>query len=383
VARKGRKDRGLVERKRKDGKSVWYVRIFHEGRERWFGPHVTKTDARVFYESRKKEQRDGRLCPEVYQHGGIELFAHTLGAYQLTSKSKKSQQDERFFIKWWGQRLEYIRLNHITPPLLDQIRHELLGNSLTQIRINRYMDWLRHVLNLAVRDGKIQSNPVLKLKRFKESKGRTRFLASDEEAKLLAALGTHWYRARLAILTGMRREEQFSLRWSDVDLEHGIITLPDTKAGDVQYVYLNDEAKSVLKGLDSWQRSVWVFPSKNPARHIDPDNFMRTYRAAVKRSGIAWVTWHDLRHTYASRLAMNGNSESTIASLLRHSGTALVKRYAHLSPNHLRAAVEGVATFGQTSELALQSQPNQESNRDAFEIEPQSDLRTEQPAPCK
>ena len=59
-----------------------------------------------------------------------------------------------------------------------------------------------------------------------------------------------------------------------------------------------------------------------------------------------WTTWCDLRHTFASRLAMNGQNEGTIAALLRHSTTALVKRYAHLSPSHLKAAVEGVAGFG-------------------------------------
>ena len=57
------------------------------------------------------------------------------------------------------------------------------------------------------------------------------------------------------------------------------------------------------------------------------------------------VTWHTFRHTFASRLAMNGQSESTIAALLRHSGTNMVQRYAHLSPTHLREAVEGVASY--------------------------------------
>ena len=66
----------------------------------------------------------------------------------------------------------------------------------------------------------------------------------------------------------------------------------------------------------------------------------------MKRAGIEWVTWHDLRYTFASRLAMAGHNDGTIAALLRHSGTVLVKRYAHLSPSHLDAAVESVAAFG-------------------------------------
>ena len=65
--------------------------------------------------------------------------------------------------------------------------------------------------------------------------------------------------------------------------------------------------------------------------------------------GMEWVTWHDLRHTFASRLAMTGHNEGTIAELLRHSTTALVKRYAHLSSSHLKTAVEGIAGFGKVA----------------------------------
>ena len=67
---------------------------------------------------------------------------------------------------------------------------------------------------------------------------------------------------------------------------------------------------------------------------------------AVKEAQLDGVSWHTLRHTFASRLAMDGATESTIAALLRHSGTALVKRYAHLSPSHLQEGIEKVARFG-------------------------------------
>ncbi len=70
---------------------------------------------------------------------------------------------------------------------------------------------------------------------------------------------------------------------------------------------------------------------------------------AVTATGMEWATWHDLRHTFASRLAMMGHNEGTIVALLRHSTTALVKRYAHLSPSHLKAAIEGVSGFGKAA----------------------------------
>ncbi|MEX0829305.1 MAG: tyrosine-type recombinase/integrase [Nitrospirales bacterium] len=86
--------------------------------------------------------------------------------------------------------------------------------------------------------------------------------------------------------------------------------------------------------------------TQNPGRPIDPCNFMRIYRAAVVASKIQWVTWHDLRHTFAIRLAMQDATQGTIAALLRHSTTTLVRRYAHFSPSYLKEAVEQVSSFG-------------------------------------
>jgi len=166
--------------------------------------------------------------------------------------------------------------------------------------------------------------------------------------------------------------EQFSWRWEQVDLKRGLITLPTTKVGDVQSVRLNEEARMLLRELDEQatkeqavaeaeaiaskrerdgKRSVWVFPSENLTTHIDPQNFYRrVYLPKVKEIGLEGVSWHTLRHTFASRLAMSGATEGTIASLLRHSGTILVRRYAHLSPSHLQDEIEKVLAFGKVGE---------------------------------
>ena len=154
------------------------------------------------------------------------------------------------------------------------------------------------------------------------------------------------------LLTGMRLGEQFKLRWSDVDLERGLITLPATKAGKVQYVRLNEEAKVILRTrqIQQMNRNVvspFVYPSEMLATPLDQRNFYtRVFRPAALNAKLDDVGWHTLRHTFASRLAMNGQAESTIAALLRHSTNALVRRYAHLSPSHLHAALESLSTFG-------------------------------------
>lgn len=217
------------------------------------------------------------------------------------------------------------------------------------------------MLNKAVRDNKLASNPVSRIKMFREPAGRLRFLSPEEEQELCTAVSPEfapW--VRLFILTGMRQVEQFSLRCEHVDFERGLITLPATKAGGVQYVKLNGEAKLILRELDTTAakahavaeaeaipgkrktspvRPPWVFPSENPETHVDPRNFYRrVYLPKVKELGMDGVTWHTLRHTFASRLAMSGVTEGTVAALLQHSSTALVRRYAHLSPSHLQEA---------------------------------------------
>jgi integrase len=344
MARAGRKDRGLFIRADSSGKLLWHVRLTHQGEDRKFGSFPTKTAAREFYEKAKKEQKEGHFFPERYQKGGATLQAAV--EQHLDTFTGRSLRDEKRYKKKWLELFPGVRLHALTPAAIEAARSQLLKGRAVGT-INRYMQFLRRVLNKAVRDELLASNPVSKLKMFKEPEGKTRFLSPEEEAALCGKLGAPYASwVRLAILTGMRQLEQFTLRWEHVDFEHGVLTLPTTKAGGVQYVRLNEEAKALLRGFDSWQRSVWVFPSENPATHADPRNFYRrVYLPTVKKLGLS-CTWHTLRHTFASRLAMSGTTEGTIATLLRHSGTSLVRRYAHLSPSHLQTEIEKVSAFG-------------------------------------
>ncbi len=347
MARKGRLDRGLMQKKDVNGKLVWFVRLYHQGKERRFGSFRTKTDARDFYNQAKDEQKKERFFPERYQQGGYEKVSVLIDRYLETRKLKKAFRDEQYFAKWWGTWFRDERVNAITPQRIEDAQQRLLGQGRAPGRINRYHGWLRHFLNDAVRKGKLRENPATKVMALPEPEGRLRHLSLEEEAKLMAALGpVYGPFARLAILTGLRQKEQFELAWKDVDLERGVLTLPATKAGQVQYVPLNQETRTLLRNVHSWQHSKWVFPSKNPATHINPSNFMKKYRRAVDKSGIEWATWHDLRRTFGSRLGMMGKSDTTIATLLRHSTTRLVKRYTRLNGEYLQGAVEELSAFG-------------------------------------
>ena len=377
MARAGRKDRGLLSKLDSSGKALWYVRLYHEGRERRFGSFSTKTKAREFYSKAKNEQQEGRFFPERFQQGGYAKLEEVLDGY-LAAFTGRSKRDEERFKKKWVAIFPAARLNVLTPTALEGARAQLAEGRTPQT-VNRYMGFLRRVLNKAVRDGQLTSNPVSRIKMFREPAGKTRFLSPAEEHTLCEALGAvHARWVRLAVLTGMRQMEQFSLRWEHVDLERGVLTLPTTKAGGVQYVRLNEEARTLLRGFNSWQSSVWVFPSENAATHADPRNFYRrVYLPTVKKIGLDGVSWHVLRHTFASRLAMSGATEGTIASLLRHSSTVLVRRYAHLSVSHLQDELEKVSTFGKVA-----TEPTRKNETPTVNAQPTETEGEEQPVEC-
>ena len=328
---------------------------------RWFGSFPTKTEAREFYEDKKSEQRRGQFFPENFQRRGAALLQKTIDDY-MASNRKKTIKEDRRYATFWKDRFPGIKLIGVTSTAIEEVKEELLNKGLANQSVLHYLKFLRHILNLAVENGKLSRNPFAQVKLPKVGQGRLRFLSLEEEGRLLRAIGPRYAPwVRFAILTGLRRGEQFGLKWADIDLERGRITLPHTKAGEVQYGHLNEEAIEILRGMDSWKHSVWVLPSKNPARHLDSDNFYgRVYSPAVKRAKLEEVTWHTLRHTFGTRLGMSGATELDIAACLRHSSTALVKTYVHYSQTYLKGVMEKVSAFGQPV-------PNQPISKESVE----------------
>jgi integrase len=144
----------------------------------------------------------------------------------------------------------------------------------------------------------------------------------------------------LAINTGLRRGELFSLTWQDVNLTNNDITVTGstTKTGTTRHIPLNTEA---LKALSKWKRQAnnetgLVFTSKGNKRF---DNVRKSWGKLLKDAKIVNFRWHDLRHHFASKLVMAGVDLNTVRELLGHTDINMTLRYAHLAPEHKAAAV--------------------------------------------
>jgi len=110
MARKGRTDRGLIQRKNKEGKLSWYVRLYHDGKERRFGAFPTKTKARQFYDKAKTEQKEDRFFPELHQVRGQVKAEEIIKAYLGQNLTKRSARDQAYFAEWWTARLKGMRV---------------------------------------------------------------------------------------------------------------------------------------------------------------------------------------------------------------------------------------------------------------------------------
>jgi len=220
---------------------------------------------------------------------------------------------------------------------------------LTAAAVNRPLALLRHLLRLAHEDWEAIDN-VPRIRLEKEPQGRLRWLTQEEIARLLEACTKSKNRelraaVTIALNSGLRRGELLGLTWERVDLSRGVIRLELTKSGRRREVPMNDDSYRALVGLE---------PRSN-GRVFKTRYIQTAYNNAVAVAMLDDVNFHTLRHTFASWAVMRGVTLRELQELLGHASLAMTMRYAHLAPEHLRAAVgrlEGLTSTEPTKVLA-------------------------------
>lgn len=220
-------------------------------------------------------------------------------------------------------------------------------------RANRFLSLISKVLSTALDweflDG---DNPCRRIKKFKESAGRTRYLSTEEIKRLKKALDASTQRvSALAIwfllTTGCRLGEAMSLTWENVEIDKKIAHLPKeiTKNGSARYVVLNEQALETLEKLKKYRikDNPHVFPGTGPTGHLMSPR--RAFETVKERAKLDDLHLHDLRHSYASLIVSSGNhSLYTVSQLLGHKSQAMTMRYSHLAQQTLVDASESVAS---------------------------------------
>lgn len=142
------------------------------------------------------------------------------------------------------------------------------------------------------------------------------------------------------MLTGMRKGEIQRLTWDDVNLDDCRITLRRTKNNELRIIPISNELLPVLKALrDARPNAHYVFSKEDGKPY---GNWRKAFETACKAAGIKDFRFHDLRHTFASYLGMEGYNAFTIQALTGHKTLAMVQRYTHLAPSYLKDAVDKI-----------------------------------------
>lgn len=308
------------------------------------------TDARRWAQQTEAAIREGRHFKTT--EAKKRTLSEVIRRYQtvILPTKPKSQYDQTLQLKWWQENIGHCVLADITPALIAEQRDQL-ARTITERKtlrspatVNRYLAALSHVFTIAIKEwGWIDTNPLQKVTKLKEPRGRVRFLSDDERQRLLQACQKSqseylYLVVVLALSTGARRMELLSLRWMDVDLNRGVITLHQTKNGERRLLPITGHALQLLKqyATKKFHATDLIFPAKNFKNPID----IRTpWETALKNAEIIDFRFHDLRHSAASYLAMSGATPAEIAEVLGHKTLQMVKRYAHLSEAHIAKVV--------------------------------------------
>jgi integrase len=235
-------------------------------------------------------------------------------------------------------------LGEVTPARLVEARDDL-AQSRGPRTTRGYLATLEHAFKLAVEEWLwLEASPMARVRKPKEPRGRVRFLNDDERHRLLDACRASTNRmlyplVMLALATGARKMEVLGLTWPHVDLGRAMMTLHDTKNGESRSIPLTGEAFAVMQGYAKVRRldTPLVFPRADGRRPVD---VRHAWYEALRRAGIDDFRFHDLRHSTASYLAMNGATLIEIADVLGHRTLAMVRRYSHLSEGHTRGVLE-------------------------------------------
>jgi site-specific recombinase XerD len=348
--------RGVFEKVK--GSKDFYIRYTDERGQR-HREHVGRESAAVeALVNRRREVREGRFIPP---HSEIRVTFAELAEKMLTDKAMEAavntiagnRRHLRRLLPLFGN----IAAKDVTTAKVNEVLRELkftanrpripkrapgcdtlTPGQISGPSLNGYRFFLSSIFTYGIDNGHIEKNPVRKAKKFEKHEGIIRYLTADEETALRAVIRQErpefLPELDLALNTGLRKHEQRLLTWDKIDLERGILTVPsETKTGR-RFIPINSVCRQAIEELHVISKGA---PQVCPWNWRSKGEWLQKWLAKAK---VMNFRWHDLRHTFASRLVMAGVDLRQVQLFMGHSLIETTMKYAHLSPEHGKAAIE-------------------------------------------
>jgi integrase len=332
---KDRADRGLFQRGH-----VWYIRFKDQtGKMQREAVGPSKALALKAVQKRRMEVAEGRFFPEAVQRGisfesiALDALNQTKDRHSMKYGDSRRFHDSRYaiIIKWFPNRTA----GSITAAEIEAKMNEYCKTPAT---FNQYRVAFTKIFKLAMKAKKVATNPARDIQQIKLDNKRVRYLEQDEEFRIRSAFRKlcpeHEPEFDLAMQTGLRFSEQYRAKWEHVDFVHRRLTVPLAKGGKTQHVVLNKTAIAALNTLQARTKA----SGKVCGDGTEWDH-RQWWGDVLVEARVRDLRWHDLRHTFASRLVMKDVNILTVQKLMRHETLSETLRYAHLAPSFLDEAV--------------------------------------------
>ena len=317
---------------KREGSPYWWVRFIHSGKR------VQKSAGTS--DRQKAQEYHDKLKSELWQQDRLGVkpsrtWNDAVVRWLRETGSKATHKNDIQKLRWLDQHLRGAQLDRITRDQLAVIA-ELRATEASPATANRYTALIRAILRKAALEWEWLDR-VPKVRMFKEAQRRVRWITREQANQLLALLPEHLAElVRFSLATGLRQANVLQLEWSQLELQRRVawIHADQAKARKAIGVPLNDEAVAVIRRqLGKHQVRVFAFRGR-PVAWANT----KAWRRAVAAAGLGDFRWHDLRHTWASWHAQAGTSALELQEMGGWETPAMVRRYAHLSPEHLAKA---------------------------------------------
>jgi integrase len=296
-------------------------------------------------EERKKELEESRSMPfsDYFNDHYLPSAVHDKGV--TTWKNEK-----RMFNKWIDPEIGHLSFEKIASFNIEKIKKSLLDAGRAPRTVQYVLAITRQIWNHALDNNHVdQAFPKIKIPKFDNK--RTKYLSTEQADLLLEKLQKSDSQlhdmALLSLHTGARAGELFSLTWGSVNFDDGIVTLKDTKsAGKTRFCYLTEKARAMLESRHTGQDSTaYIFTNRNGEKFKSVSHaFNRVVEDCGFNEGVTdrrdRITFHTLRHTFASWHVQNGTPLFTLRDLLGHHSISMTERYSHQDPKGLQTAAK-------------------------------------------
>ena len=264
---------------------------------------------------------------------------------QYSKTNKKSFKSDLTLTKHIMNFFQNIDLIEITPTLVEDFKQYLANDlNLKNATINRHLEALSKIFNICISNKLIDKNPLQNVKKMKKNNYKIRFLSKDEEKRLFAYLPKYLSDIVIcALKTGMRKGEILNLKWGNIDFKVDCIELLNTKSGKKRKIPLSAKLKKVLLQIKENNESEYIFI--NPRTQKPFSDIKKSFNSAVKNAKIKNFRFHDLRHTFATRLIEKNIDIVVAKELMGHADISTTMIYVHYDADRKKNAINVIDDY--------------------------------------